>query len=314
MSPPAGIAVGARREFFMRDDGAPEGREADHRGASQAPSGADDFRALVDDLPDAVVLYDGQKRRVYSNRVHRRYMDLAGAPWRGKTVLESSIFSPADAQAYDRLLNRVLTAGERINFEVRLRGVAGTDGEPVDMSINLGPLRDDQGRICGVQSVSRDVSALKRAVAHAERSAQEFQTLLELIPDTVIRYDRDLRRAYCNPAAVENLSASAARLGWRSDRRGSLPDPAEYMRRLQRCIDDKCAGEYESSWVDRQGETRQVHILLKPELDDAGEVSGVLAIGRDVTDLVAIAVVDALEIVEVKQNAAQRSILVALDM
>jgi len=134
--------------------------------------------------------------------------------------------------------------------------------------------------------VARDVSALKRATAAAETQAREFESLFEAVPDIVIRYDRDLRRAYCNSAAVRALSTTARALGKRTDEGACVADPSDYIRRLRRCFETKQPEKFEVAVRDVSGATRHHHILMTPEFDPSGAAIGVLAMGRDLTEQV----------------------------
>jgi diguanylate cyclase (GGDEF)-like protein len=245
-----------------------------------------DFGQLADNLADALVRYDRQKRRIYCNSAHRRYGELAGQSLEGLSVRQASIFSPEDTLAYDQALDRVLATGEPLQLEIRLPRVFDAVGQPILLSINIHPEYDDSGAICGILTIGRDISALKRSTTEAETKARQFQTLVELTPDFVIRYGLDLRRTYCNPAAANVLPKQSTHIGKRTDQDSCLPDPSHYTRSLGRCIDEKRIQEFETRWVNDRGELRDGHILMTPEFDKAGAVCGVLSIGRDVSDLV----------------------------
>jgi diguanylate cyclase (GGDEF)-like protein/PAS domain S-box-containing protein len=245
-----------------------------------------DFAELADYLTDAVVRYDRHKRRIYCNSAHRRYGELAGQSLDGLSVRQASIFSPKDTVAYDRGLDRVLATGEPMQFQIRMPRVFDAEGQAIELSINIHPEFDDSGEVCGILTIGRDVTAMKRAIANSETKAREFQTLVELTPDFVIRYDVDLRRTYCNPSAGKVLPKQSTNLGKRTDQGSCLPDPSDYARSLRRCMDERHMQECETRWLNDRGELRDGHILMTPEFDKTGAVCGALAIGRDMTELV----------------------------
>jgi diguanylate cyclase (GGDEF)-like protein/PAS domain S-box-containing protein len=245
-----------------------------------------EFRALADSLSDAIVRYDRTKTRIYSNAAHHRFTAQTADPLVGTTLQQVSAFSAEDTRIYDGLLDRVLATGETAHFEVRLVGRTGPDGEPIDMSINLHPEYDGAGRVCGVLTIAREVTALKQALAKAERQGREFRALVELTPDFVFRYDRELRRIYCNPAAERAFPTTLTRLGLRSDEESSLTDATDYVRTLRRCMEERQGAEMEAEFINQAGEKRWAHIHMTPEFDGTGSVCGALSIGRDVTELV----------------------------
>jgi diguanylate cyclase (GGDEF)-like protein/PAS domain S-box-containing protein len=288
---PDGVKVMERHDDAApRDAGGRDCSGGAQCGAAARPappisSAPGDFAQLADYLSDAVVRYDRQKRRIYCNSAHRRYAELAGERLEGRSVRQASIFSPEDTAAYDQGLDRVLATGEPLQFDFRLPRVFDADGQAIQLSINIHAEFDDSGAVCGILTTGRDVTALKRSTANAETKAREFQTLVELTPDFVIRYDLDLQRTYCNPAA-QVLPKQSTNLGRRTDQESCLPDPSAYIQSLKRCMDEKRMQECETRWINNRGELRDGHILMTPEFDKAGAVCGALAIGRDVTELV----------------------------
>ena len=242
------------------------------------------YRRLADHLSDAIVRYDAQKRPIYANAACRRYLPAEAAPG---AVAPFSLLSQRDARAFARRLDRVLETGKSARLDVRLPTPAGDCRGPIDLSISLHPAADEAGRIDGVFAVARDVSALKRAAATAAMKAHELQAVFELTPDVVICYDRDLRRTYCNPAAERLLPTPLRALGKRTVEGSTLPQPSEYSQRLKNCLDNGASEEFEVSWQADGGEPRYAHILMTPEFDASGAATGVLAVGRDFTELVA---------------------------
>ena len=270
---------GARRR-----GGARSGKlDLEARRAPRVASPRRGFRVLADELSDAIFRHDANKRLVCSNAACRRYFPreagIDGA------LLPLAVFPPAKAQIYDSLLERVLETGEPAQFEVRLTGMADDQGRPIDLSIALQPERNAAGRVNAVLAVARDVSALKRAIADAEAKMREFESVFDATPDIVVRYDRDLRSIYRNPAAARATPPPKGALGQHSDEAARVDDPPEYIRHLRDCLETKRLQKFEIAVRDVAGGTRRHHILMAPEFDPAGAAIGVLAIGRDLTEL-----------------------------
>ena len=241
------------------------------------------FRIHAEHLADAIFQYDAKGRFVCGNAACRRYFKPGSG--RDDALAPTLALSPKEALAYDRLLDRVLSTGEPGRLDVRLCGVADQDGQAIDLAIELHPERSAAGRVEGVIGVARDVSALKRAIAAAETKAREFETLFEVTPDIVIRYDVDLRRIYCNSAAARALPTPSRALGKRTDEGACVDSPYEYTRRLRACLKTGRPQKFEIALRDVAGEMAHLSILMAPEFDSSGAASGVLAIGRDFSDL-----------------------------
>lgn len=116
---------------------------------------------------------------------------------------------------------------------------------------------------------------------------REFRTLAENSPDTIIRYDRDCRRIYVNPAFVRTTGIPTDRaLGTPTpeDWQASIP-LADYQECLKRVMATGTPAEIIFDWPDKNGNAAHHYIRAIPEQDTDGVINGVLVIGRDVTEL-----------------------------
>jgi PAS domain S-box-containing protein len=133
----------------------------------------------------------------------------------------------------------------------------------------------------------RDSLELQVAARTAELrdSETKFRTLSENLPDAVVRYDRALSRTYVNPAYERAMQLKPGQgLGGlrRGDWRADLPlDRFEAI--LQSVMDSGESAEVGLRLAGRHGRPMEIAIHMTAERGADGEVSGVLAIGRDVT-------------------------------
>jgi len=143
-----------------------------------------------------------------------------------------------------------------------------------------------------IQKINEINASLEQTVI--ERTAElvtrehESRTLIENSPDTITRYDRNLRRIYANPA----FCASAGRsLGEALGKRPSeIPGGANaliYEKRISEAISSGKSAQLELKWVSKDGQEQCTHIRLTPEIDQSGNVNSVLAVGRDLSDRMA---------------------------
>ncbi|MFM0726793.1 EAL domain-containing protein [Paraburkholderia strydomiana] len=114
---------------------------------------------------------------------------------------------------------------------------------------------------------------------------QQSRTLIENSPDTITRYDRQLRRTYANPAFC--TSAGRSLDGVLGKRPSEVPGGANaliYERKISETIASGTSGQFELRWLSKDGQEQCSHIRLTPEIERSGEVSSVLAVGRDLSD------------------------------
>lgn len=242
------------------------------------------FRTLSENLPDLIIRYDLDCRRVYVNRApYVRLYGLAPDDVLGKRPSEAWIPARISAEEFERRLHQVLVTGERAEIELDWYDA---EGEYFCYSMLAVPEYDTQGRASGVLSITRDVSGIKRSEQALRKHEHELQSLLENTPDTIARYDKNCRRIYANPRMVADMGVPL------EDMLGKMPSEmpggesaARYQKHIEAVLESGKANDFELNWISRSGTRHVSHIRLTPELGDAGQVQSVLAVGRDITEI-----------------------------
>lgn len=142
-----------------------------------------------------------------------------------------AILFPSDrADEFDRIMTR-LREGERIDhFEtVRVR----KDGGRLDVSVTISPIRDLDGRLIGVASIGRDITAQKRLeerrLAFAAAASHELKTPITVQKMAVQTLRRAVERG--NTAAIPRL---LTRIEENLARQARLVDGLLDLSRLER--------------------------------------------------------------------------------
>lgn len=136
-------------------------------------------------------------------------------------------------------------------------------------------------------NASLEQTVLDRTAALAEKE-QESRTLIENSPDTITRYDADLRRTYANPAfCAASGHTLAESIGKRPSEVPGGENAAIYERKIAETIATGLSNQFELRWIGKDGQDHCTHIRLTPELDRFGQVGSVLAVGRDLSDRMA---------------------------
>jgi diguanylate cyclase (GGDEF)-like protein/PAS domain S-box-containing protein len=130
-------------------------------------------------------------------------------------------------------------------------------------------------------------------ITDVHRAQEEFRTLAENSPDLIIRYDRDGRRLYANPALAALYHLPAGQLvdhvladpDETPGPVGCDPDSASLLQqKIRETFDDGRAREFEVVFRAHDG-LRFLHVRLVPEIGRDGRVGDVLSLCRDVTEL-----------------------------
>lgn len=118
------------------------------------------------------------------------------------------------------------------------------------------------------------------AAAELRRRESELKVLVETTSDNIIRFDRELRYMYVNPAVERMLNLPASALLGQSmpELTADIPQARMWERALRRVFRTGEEDELEA----RLGE-RYFHVRLSPEFGPDGEIKSVLGVGRDVT-------------------------------
>jgi PAS domain S-box-containing protein len=137
----------------------------------------------------------------------------------------------------------------------------------------------------------KEISERRHTEGLLHAKEQQFRAIVENTPDQIIRYDREFRRTYVNPAMARAYGLPAEALIGKpvgsviqdaglDVREGEV---AQLRQRIAAVFDTGKSYEYEITWPMPTGR-RHYSVRLSPELDLNGSVINVLAIARDLTE------------------------------
>ncbi|MBU0678880.1 MAG: PAS domain S-box protein, partial [Verrucomicrobia bacterium] len=116
---------------------------------------------------------------------------------------------------------------------------------------------------------------------------KEYRTLVEHLPDLIVRYDTNLRRIYVNPA-WEKASGLSAEEVIHVDVTDipKVPKPVVvgYADKIRAVMETGASQTIGFSWVNAYGETLFLEYTLVPEYDQDGKIGGVLSVGHDLSE------------------------------
>ncbi len=173
------------------------------------------------------------------------------------------------------------------------------DGSTTWVSTTKLPLRDAEGRVFGTYGISRDITGRVEAERRAheafeqlaaaklalELAEAEARTLIDLSPDSIVRFDRRGRYVSLNRAAQRLIAGPVEDVIGRTLREMGHPEAvlSVWEAGLAQVVTDAQAHELLSEHV-IHGIARWFATHLIPEIGPDGDVVAVLAISRDVTD------------------------------
>jgi hypothetical protein len=139
--------LGTSRDITVRVDALQTLRESEET-----------HRALVEGLPDVVMRFDRDGRHLFVSENISEVVNLRAAEFIGRTHRELG-FSEAQCQFWEEAIRGVFDSGTPFETEFTLESKQG----PAIHNWRLLPERDAQGGVRSVLSISRDITAYRRA-------------------------------------------------------------------------------------------------------------------------------------------------------
>jgi PAS domain S-box-containing protein len=178
---------------------------------------------------------------------------------------------------------QVFRDGSVHDYELEIRHV---NGQVRPVLYNAAVYRDEKGDVTGVFAAARDITERKLTEMKLSQREREFHSLAENITDHIARYDIEGRILYINPSIEKTLGLTLNEVfGTTPRERNRNGRNDNYIDALERVI---ATGEHKTLELTfPNGGDGLIHFQVNfiPERNDMGEMNGVLAIGRDITEL-----------------------------
>jgi PAS domain S-box-containing protein len=195
----------------------------------------------------------------------------------------TTLIAPPDRADEPRELVERVCRGEVIrSFETIRRR---KDGRDVPVSLSVSPIRDAQGSIVAVSTISRDVSERRRMEEDLRRGEAEYRALFESagVGNAEAAADGRLLRVNCKFCEItgyapeELIGRSFADITHPDDRDESLAG-------LHRLRDGKCDEfRIEKRYRRKDGATVWIHLTASAIRDAAGRLERCIAVAEDIT-------------------------------
>jgi PAS domain S-box-containing protein len=161
------------------------------------------------------------------------------------------------------------------------------DGELRHVSIDFAVCPGYEQTLAKVFVSLIDITERKQAEAALTTSEQQFRSLAESSPDNVIRYDRQCRLTYFNHRVRQTLALDPQIALGKTPRELGFGGPevsAEYEGHIRGVLEGGESSDMELVVPSPEGKLCNHLVRFAAEHNDRGEITGVLAIGRDITD------------------------------
>ncbi len=235
------------------------------------------LRTIFENVHDAIFIHDTNGKVLDVNHKTLELFKLAKEQAYPRTIIDdfSSPDNPIDQLAgrWQRVLN-----GENITFEWKAR--RPLDDVTFDVEVSLKKINLGEQDV--VLANVRDISLQKAAEAVLRKNEENFRTLVENSSDAIMRFDRQLRHLYVNPAVeIQSGIHPHAFIGKTHEEMG-FPNNLciLWKEALEEVFQTGKIMRTEFQlpsgiWIDW---------MLMPEMNDVGEITTVIASARDISE------------------------------
>ena len=172
------------------------------------------------------------------------------------------LFPPERVAEERHILDRI-AGGERIDhFETR--GIK-KDGERIQISVTISPIRDANARIVGASTIARDISERKRAEEALRNAEKRYRTTLDNMMEGCQILSSDWRYLYVNDvAAAHGKRKREELLGHTMMEIYPGIEQSEVYSHIKRCMEEHVPHRLENEFSFPDGTKSWFHLTIEP--------------------------------------------------
>jgi PAS domain S-box-containing protein len=244
------------------------------------------LRTLIDTIQDYIYAKDLEGRFVTANlAVARQLGFLSPEELVGKSDFD--LFPRELAAQYHAAEQAILQTGEELHDYEGPTVDANKGRQERWVSTTKTLLRNPHGEIVGFVGIGRDITDQKRLASRLEEERTLLHTVIDLIPDNIYVKDRESRFLHGNTALAKLLGADAPRAVIGKTDRDYFPEEmAKKFRKDELRVMETAQGliNIEENTAQTAGSERWLLTTKVPLVDRAGAITGIVGIGRDITE------------------------------
>ncbi len=244
------------------------------------------FRAIFDQSFQLNGLLSTDGTLLEANQASLELAGIDESEVLGKPFWETPWWShSAELQQQLRDAVREAADGKFVRFEA---AHLDQDGSTHYIDFSLKPVFDADGRVIQLIPEGRDITERKQAAAALAASEQQFRSLAENSPDNIVRYDRECRASYLNNKMRQVIDIDPEWILGKTPTELGFSGPensAIYEGHIRHVLETGESSDMELVGPESDGRLGIHLIRFAPEYNDQGQITGVLAIGRDITKL-----------------------------
>ncbi len=232
-------------------------------------------------VPDMITILDSSNRILRVNKSMAKYLNSSRDELVGKNfhMLVHGKHKPDE-----------LTSPESIAAYCEGQSVEIYEEHPNEhYLVSISPLNDDRGNYIGSVRVSHNITELKNVQNELEATRAFLQSIIDGVTESIMVIDKDYRIRLINKAALKlheiDLPLSQSHLCYRISHQANTPCHGEdHPCPLKKVLETKGPVTLVHTHKRADGTEFSVEIGASPIIGNDGKISGIIEVGRDITE------------------------------
>lgn len=239
----------------------------------------DRYRSLFNNISEGYVRFGADNRVVFMNPAAAKMLGFnSSMDVVGETLLD---FWESE-EARKGYIERIQAAGEVVGEKIAMRL---RDGRRVTLEVTERAMRNREGEIVGSDALFRDVTEQEALQERLVESSQKYYEIVNNSSDIIVVTDKENVPTYINPAFEKILGYPVTGEAGRLLRDTLAEGEAD---KIDRAIEQLLAGRsitgLEVKHIGSSGREVFLSWNASPLRDKAGRVTGIIGVGRDMTE------------------------------
>jgi len=234
--------------------------------------------SIVESSDDAIIGKTLDGKILSWNAAAERMYGFSAEEATGQSI--DMVVPPDRKDEIPRILARISEGGAVEHYETKRMDRASRQ---IDVSVTVSPIKDASGKIVGASTTTRDISDRKRAEEALQRASAYTRSLIEASLDPLVTISAEGKITDVN-AGTERVTGYSRSELIGTDFADYFTDPEKARAGYQQVFRDGLVKDYELEIRHRDGEFTPVMYNASVYRDESGEITGVFAAARDISD------------------------------
>ena len=234
---------------------------------------------LVESSDDAIITKDLDGVIISYNKGAERLYGYTAQEVKGKNI---SMLTPPHLKKEVKHFIEQIKNGKRV-FHYETKRIS-KDGREIDISLTLSPIIDQLGKLSGISTIARDISESKKAEEKIKLASKYNRSLIEASLDPLVTIGPDGKITDVN-SSTESVTGYSRQELIGTDFSDYFIESEKARKGYQKAFREGRVRDYPLEIKNKDGYATPVLYNASVYKDEFGNVIGVFAAARDVTEL-----------------------------